>query len=96
MLAENSLVKAATDHSRLLAAITQDARSLAALERLTRESWGDEKLQIGKYAAYIWCANGILESRVAVALLKGLADTGTTRNWATLNRIHALMAGDGR
>jgi uncharacterized protein (DUF1697 family) len=77
-------------------AITQEARSLAELERLTRQTWDDERLQIGKYAAYLWCANGILESRAAVALLKDLADAGTTRNWATLNRIHALMAGDGR
>jgi len=96
MLAENSLLKVATDHSRLLVAITQDVRPLAELGRLTRQTWDNERLQIGKFAAYLWCANGILESRAAVALLKDLADAGTTRNWATLNRIHALMTGDGR
>jgi uncharacterized protein (DUF1697 family) len=26
-----------------------------------------------------------------VALLKGLAPTGTTRNWATVEKLHALL-----
>jgi hypothetical protein len=54
---------------------------------------------VGKYAAYLWCANGILESQVSVALFKGLNNTVTTRNWATLTKIHALMiqrGADGR
>jgi uncharacterized protein (DUF1697 family) len=51
---------------------------------------------VGKHAAYLWCANGILESKVVEALLKGLAGTGTTRNWATVSKIHALMSADGR
>jgi uncharacterized protein (DUF1697 family) len=46
---------------------------------------------VGKHAAYLWCANGILDSKAAASLLKGLAGAGTTRNWATLNKIHALM-----
>jgi uncharacterized protein (DUF1697 family) len=29
-----------------------------------------------------------------VALLKGLAQSGTTRNWATLEKIHALLKND--
>ena len=56
---------------------------------------GRRKLHIGKHAAYLWCANGILESKAAEALLKGLKGTGTTRNWATLNKIHALMGKGG-
>ena len=48
-------------------------------------------MHVGKHAAYLWCANGILESKAAVALLKDLEDIGTTRNWATLTKIHALM-----
>jgi uncharacterized protein (DUF1697 family) len=91
MLAENALLDVATDHSRLLVAMTAESRSLAGIQALAREKWGDERIQVGKHAAYLWCANGILESKAAPALLKGLADAGTTRNWATLNRIHALM-----
>ena len=54
---------------------------------------GNEKLHIGKHAAYLWCADGILESKAMGPLLKGLEGSGTTRNWATLNKIHALMSG---
>lgn len=91
MLAENGLLDVATDHSRLLVAVTGDARGLKAVSALAAQKWGDERLQVGKHAAYLWCANGILESKVATSLLKGLEDAGTTRNWATLGKIHALM-----
>ena len=87
----NALAKIAVDDSRLLVALTHDARGLARVRQLTRSRWGAEKLHVGRHAGYVWCANGILESKAAVALLKGLEDTGTTRNWGTLNRIHALL-----
>ena len=89
----NELVTIAADHSRLLVAMTNDGKSLTRVKALARAAWGDEKLHVGKHAAYLWCANGILESKAAEALLKGLEGTGTTRNWATLGKIHALMGG---
>lgn len=79
------------DPSRLLVALTQDANQLAALSALATADWGAEELHIQGHAAYLWCANGILESKASVALLKGLADAGTTRNWATVQKIHALL-----
>jgi uncharacterized protein (DUF1697 family) len=85
------LDKLATDHSRLLVAMTNDGRALAALEPLAKSEWGAEKVHVGKHAAYVWCANGILESKAVVALLKNLNGTGTTRNWATVLKIHALL-----
>jgi uncharacterized protein (DUF1697 family) len=93
ILADNALVKVATDDSRLLVALTNDSKGLGAVKVLAGERWGAEKIHIGKHAAYVWCANGILESKAAVALLKNLEDTGTTRNWGTLKKIHALLAG---
>lgn len=93
----NALVEVATDHSRLLVAVTHDAKAIAALKKWGRDDWGAERMHVNKHAAYLWCANGILESKLAVKLLTDLADIGTTRNWATLNKIHALMAEqDGR
>ena len=65
---------------------------LAKLKALAHADWDAEAVHLGKQAAYIWCANGILDSKVAVPLLKELAQTGTTRNWATLEKIQALMA----
>ena len=92
----NAIGKHATDASKLLVAVTNAPSGLAKIRVLSRESWGAEKLHVGKHAAYLWCANGILESKVAVALLKGLGETGTTRNWATLSKIHALLAQEER
>ena len=93
---DRTLEKLATDHSRLLVAMTPETRALAAVGTLADKSWGKEKLHVGKHAAYVWCADGILESRAAAALLKGLENAATTRNWATLHKIHALMQEDGR
>jgi uncharacterized protein (DUF1697 family) len=91
IVAGNELTGIADDPSRLLIAVTNDPKALASVQALAHTDWGKERLHVGKHAAYLWCANGILESNAAVALLKGLEGTGTTRNWATLNKIHALM-----
>jgi len=88
----NALKAVAGDPARLLVALTNDAKALTSVKALARAEWGAEKIHVGKHAAYLWCANGILESRAAGALLKGLEGTGTTRNWATFNKIHALMS----
>jgi uncharacterized protein (DUF1697 family) len=87
----NALEKVATDHSRLLVAISDDAGSLAAQKPLSARTWGREKLHVGRHAAYVWCANGILESTALPVLLAGLEGGATTRNWATMSKIHALL-----
>lgn len=96
ILSGNALEKIASDHSKLLVAMTNDAKVLAALAPVAKAEWGAEKVHVGKHAAYVWCANGILESKAAVALLKNLVESGTTRNWATLLKIHALLQVDGK
>jgi uncharacterized protein (DUF1697 family) len=96
ILADDELGRNAADHSRLLVAMTQDAKSLAALAPFANRKWGDDKVHLGKYAAYVYCTNGILESQALEVLLKALAGEGTTRNWATMTRIQALLADDGR
>jgi uncharacterized protein (DUF1697 family) len=90
----NALAEVATDGSRLLVAMANDARAIAVLKKVAAQKWGEERVHVGKHAAYLWCANGILESKAAVALLKDLEGLGTTRNWATLSKIHASMAED--
>jgi uncharacterized protein (DUF1697 family) len=91
IVAGNVLAKHATADSRLLIAVTGDARRLAAIRGLMHKAWGAERLHVGKHAAYLWCANGILESKVLGPLLAGLEGTGTTRNRATFDKIHALL-----
>ena len=95
IVAGNALARMATDHSRLLVVITRDGSAIAALKKLAGQPWGDERIHVGKHAAYLWCANGILESKAAEALFSQLEDVGTTRNWATFSKIHALMAEAG-
>lgn len=91
IMAGNTLPSSATDPSRLLVALTQDAKKLSALAALGQADWKGEAVQVGPHAAYVWCENGILQSKAAAALLKGQADAGTTRNWATMEKIHALL-----
>jgi uncharacterized protein (DUF1697 family) len=93
IIAENELAGDARDPSRLLVALTHDAKALTAVRALARDSWGEEQLHVGRHAAYLWCANGILESQALGVLLKLMNGTGTTRNWATVNKVHALMNG---
>lgn len=87
----NKLASVATDPSRLLVALTSDASGLARLSTLARTEWKDDVVHVGKDAAYIWCPNGSLKSKAAVALLRDLAESGTTRNWATIEKINALL-----
>jgi uncharacterized protein (DUF1697 family) len=96
IFAGNPFAGIATDPSRLLVAFVQDDAGLAAVKKLMAEDWGNERLYVGKHAAYLWCADGILESRALVKLLSGLEDLGTTRNWATLGKIHTLMTEAGK
>jgi uncharacterized protein (DUF1697 family) len=91
IVAGNKLSAIATDPSRLLVAVANDSKAFAILELPPRAEWGADEVHVGNHAAYAWCANGILESKVAIALLKGLARSGTTRNWATIEKLHAML-----
>jgi uncharacterized protein (DUF1697 family) len=97
IVADDALARRAPDPTRLLVAVTHDAKGLKKVEAVGRTDWGNEQVHVGRHAAYLWCADGILESKAVAALLGRLAETGTTRNWATLGKIHALLQGaDGR
>jgi uncharacterized protein (DUF1697 family) len=91
IMAGNKLAKLASDPARLLVAVTDDAATLTGLGAVAARGWGAEKVHVGKHAAYVWCADGILESQALAAVMKGLAGAGTTRNWATLGKIHDLL-----
>lgn len=95
IVAGNKLAAIATDPSRLLVAVTQQAAALKDIEALGRTGWGAEEVVVGKHAAYAWCPLGILKSKAGAALLKGLADAGTTRNWATIEKLQAMLQAGG-
>jgi len=89
---DNPLGKVASDPSRLLATILSKHADRARLEELVQQDWTPEVLAIGERAAYVWCAEGILAGRLFGAVDRSLGDTATSRNWATIEKLHTLMA----
>jgi uncharacterized protein (DUF1697 family) len=79
----------ADDPSRVLVAISADAAALHVAHGIVAA--GDERFIVTPHAAYLWCAHGILQSKAAEQLLKKLGETGTTRNWATVQKLAALL-----
>jgi uncharacterized protein (DUF1697 family) len=92
-VAENPLLKIATNPSRLLIAVLNDGADRHKLLPLVAQEWAPEAFALGARVAYIWAPEGVLESKLAAAVGKALGDAVTTRNWATLTKLHALAAG---
>ncbi len=90
VVAENPLAGAATEPSRLLVAFAPDAAALAGLAPIAGLVAASEQFVLGRHAAYLHCPAGILESRAGEALLGKLGRAATTRNWATVLKLHAL------
>lgn len=90
IVAENPLAEDAQDHSRLLVAFIQDKKALPGLAAIDALVAPPEQFAVGKHAAYLFCANGILASKAGEALLAKAGTLATTRNWATVQKLHAL------
>jgi uncharacterized protein (DUF1697 family) len=87
----NPLETSGADHSQLLVAFVQKSSALLGLSPIEQLVAVPEQFIAGKDAAYLLCANGILESKAAKALLgKTGKETTTTRNWATVLKLQAL------
>ena len=93
-VAEHPLRRHADDDARMLVMFMQDASALAELKPLETTDWSPEAFAVGAHAAWLWCAGGIIESRVAKAVGKVLKERGTARNWATVEKLRALAASD--
>jgi uncharacterized protein (DUF1697 family) len=91
IVAENEIAAEGKEPSKLFVVFTMDAKALASLVELGKRDWGREELVVGKHAAYVWCADGILQSKLGVALLRDLGDVGTTRNWGTTLKLDAML-----
>lgn len=93
--AGNTLAAAATDPARLLVAFAAGAPDLAGLAAIRPLVRAPERFAIGRHAAYLWCPNGSLQSQAGAALLGRLGRAVTTRNWATVGKLVALLGDDG-
>jgi uncharacterized protein (DUF1697 family) len=87
----NALVDAAADPSRLLVAFVQEADALPALSAIAPHVVPPERFLLGREAAYLHCARGILESKAGEALVGKAGKAATTRNWATVLKLQALV-----
>ncbi len=93
-VAGNPIVPPTEDHSRFLVAFSQETQGLQPLSVVASLVQPPERFHIGKHAAYLHCAGGILKSKAASALL-GKAGRGvTTRNWATVLKLRELLHED--
>jgi uncharacterized protein (DUF1697 family) len=87
----NPLLDVATDPSRLVVAVLAKPGDRKLLEPLLKEDWAPEALALGPRSAYLWCAEGILASRLSPAVGKALRDGVTSRNWSTMTKLEALV-----
>lgn len=92
---DNPLAAVADNPSRMLVAILADAASAELVRPLLAQDWAPDALALGRRAAYLWCATGLLESPLADRLSRLLGDRVTTRNWATMQKLNALAGGGG-
>lgn len=90
IVAENSLAASAADHSRLLCLFAQHPQDLAPLTKMQEFTVPPERFQLGRHAAFLDCTQGIRESKAAKLLMGKIGQHVTTRNWATVLKLHAL------
>ena len=92
VVAGNRLGPVAKDPSRLLVTVLKNPADRKRLVPLTRRDWAPEALSLGVRVAYLWCPEGMIASPLADAVFRLLGDAWTTRNWATLTKLHGLAA----
>ncbi len=86
---DNPLLKVAKDPARHLVAFVAQPSSLVPLRTLLKEPWAPDALAIGSSAAYLWCAAGVLDSKLSQVFARLAGETVTTRNWATVLKLLA-------
>jgi uncharacterized protein (DUF1697 family) len=87
IIRENPLLQVAKDYSRHLVAFANAPGALSSLRPLLKESWAPDALAITPRAAYLWCASGILDSKLSQAFARKAGNSVTTRNWATVLKL---------
>jgi uncharacterized protein (DUF1697 family) len=60
---------------------------------LTKQAWKPEAIAVGARAAYLWCPDGLIDSKLAASMAKAMGDGVTSRNWATVTKLAGMVAG---
>jgi uncharacterized protein (DUF1697 family) len=89
VLFQSTRPSVAKDPAKHLVAFVTHSRSLVPLRSLLEESWAPDALAVGSRAAYLWCANGVLASKLVQVVAHRSGETVTTRNWGTVLKLLA-------
>ena len=89
IIREDPLRSVANDPARYMVAFVSNRGVLANARALQQESWAPEAFAVGARAAYLWCANGVIESKLAKAFGRVAGDAVTIRNWATVLKLQS-------
>ena len=95
VIAGNPLLSIADNPSRLLVAVPADPSDCSKLSQLEKQDWGRDAFAVGPRAAYLWCFDGIIASKLNTTVNKLLGEDVTSRNWATILKLQAMLDGEG-
>jgi uncharacterized protein (DUF1697 family) len=94
VVAANPLGDVAVDGSRHFVVFLAAPPDPEAVEPLEREDFAPERLVARGREIYLWCPDGVRDSRVMKAATRqGLAPNATFRNWNTVTKLHELAGG---
>jgi uncharacterized protein (DUF1697 family) len=88
---ENPLGSLVDNPSRLLLMVLRDVRTAARVRPLLKSDWTPEAVALRGRVAYLWCANGIIDSRLSASVGRVIGDSGTARNLATMTKLAAMV-----
>lgn len=91
----NPMVPDEAEYARFLVAFAMEPEKLEALTPLQAKILPGERLVVTPQAAYLHCASGILESKVASAMVGAAGRAVTSRNWGTVLKLSALLDASG-
>jgi len=94
IIRENPLMQHTGEPSRFLVMVLRDPAAKKLVAPLAKQKWSPDALELGRRVIYVWCAQGLLDSKPAQAAMKLLGDRQTARNWATMMKLRAMVAGE--
>ena len=86
----NPLRGVAKEHPKHLVAFVTEKSVLGGAKSLLSTSWKPDAIALGSKAAYLWCANGLIESKLMKEFARVTGDGATARNWATVLKLQAM------
>ncbi len=78
------------DPSRLMVGFLRTPADERRIVDVVRQKWAPDEVAAGPRVVYVWCPDGILESRAFEAVGRAAGDGITTRNWSTVTKLLAM------